>query len=57
MMTYNVTPEAGRFRWTVYRDGRQVMTGTRKREHEAEGEAKGSIKHSQKIEARDRAGH
>lgn len=54
-MTYTVTAENNRFRWTVYRDGRVVMTGTRKREQEAKKEAEGSIRHSEKIDRRDRA--
>jgi hypothetical protein len=55
MHTWNVTEENGRFRWTVYRNGKQVMTGTRKRKAEAEKEATGSIRHAEKIQAKDRA--
>lgn len=53
MYTFTVTPEASRFRWTVYRDGKKIMTGTRKRESEATKEAEGSIRHSQKIRRQD----
>lgn len=55
--TYTVAEENGRYRWTVYRDGRQIMTGTRKREHEAHKEGQGSIRHTEKVLERDRRGY
>lgn len=56
MHTTEVQAEGERFRWRVYRDGKQVATGTRKRKNEADAEAKGSAKHFEKIIQRDKAG-
>lgn len=54
-MTSQVTEEKGRFRWTVFKDGVQISTGTRKRQTEAEYEAKAEIKFRERMARRDRA--
>lgn len=54
MDTYTVEAENARYRWTIYRDGKKLCTGTRKRENEAKSEAEGSIRHFEKVRRQDR---
>jgi hypothetical protein len=56
MHTTEIKAEGKRFRWSVFRGGELVASGTRKRLHEAEAEAKGSARHFEKIIKRDGQG-
>lgn len=55
MYTWKVEPEGSRFRWTVLKNGKHCVAGTRKREAEAKSEAVGSIKHFERQAKRDKA--